>query len=498
MKSSTVSQASPVGAVSVQPFEPTVGQIPLCVDLDGTLVQTDTLWESLALLARRPRDLLRCPLWLLGGRAYFKRKVAEVTQVNPTMLPYRKEVLSFLQEQREMGRKLILATAADERIARGVAEHLGIFDAVICGNGVVNMKGKAKLEAIRQMCPEGFDYIGDSMVDLVLWGRAEHAYLVAPTHRVLKRARALGRPVEVLAARENVVAALFRAIRPHQWVKNLLLLLPLILSHQVTSLSKLLIVLLGIVAFNLCASAVYVANDLLDLENDRRHMSKRCRPFASGRLPLSYGPPLVCLSLMLAASLSVICLPWSFVPVLGLYAVTSMAYSLYLKRLLLLDTMALAGLYTLRILAGGTAAGVPVSSWLMAFSMFLFLSLAFAKRYTELISLERTATTQKTQIQGRSYRVEDIRIIESVGPASGYTAVLVLALYINSDVVGTLYADPFRLMLICPLLMYWITRLWFFARRGALDADPVLFALRDRVSWHVGLAIGVVFLFAWL
>ena len=274
---------------------------------------------------------------------------------------------------------------------------------------------------------------------------------------------------------------MLKLLRPHQWVKNVLVLLPLVLAHELHSPAKWLAASLGFIAFSLCASAVYVVNDALDVEADRQHPSKRKRPFASGRVPLSYAPALVVL-LLIASGLICLRLPGPFGAMLILYFMLTLGYSLYWKTRLLVDVMLLGGLYTLRILAGGFAVQVPVSPWLMAFSIFLFVSLAFAKRYTELA---RAEVSELPGIKGRAYLVGDLRIIESVGPTSGYLAVLVLALYINSDIVRRLYPSPIFLWALCPLLMYWITRVWFFARRGAMDDDPITFAVRDRVSWYV-------------
>ncbi|MDB5295241.1 MAG: Decaprenyl-phosphate phosphoribosyltransferase, partial [Phycisphaerales bacterium] len=301
-------------------------------------------------------------------------------------------------------------------------------------------------------------------------------------------------PMELLPSRRGGAVAFVRpavrALRPHQWVKNALVPVPLLLAHRLPwdhpdplgdPLWQWARAVAAVAAFCLAASAIYLVNDLRDLEADRAHPTKRRRPFASGALPTAFGLPMVA-SLMAAMAGICALLPPRFALVLGLYVSLSLAYALWLKRKLLVDVFVLAGLYTLRLLAGGEAAGVGISRWLLAFSIFFFVSLAFAKRYSEL---QLMAAEGRTKASGRNYTLDDLRVIEGAGPASGYLAVLVLALYINdaSGAAGRLYAEPFFLWLLCPLLMYWVSRVWFLAGRQMLDDDPILFAVRDKVSW---------------
>lgn len=289
--------------------------------------------------------------------------------------------------------------------------------------------------------------------------------------------------------------SLIRAMRPHQWMKNLLLFLPLVLSHQVGDRHKLAAALLAFAAMCLCASAAYIFNDLRDIESDRRHPTKRLRAFASGKVSVHGGIVLAVVALVAAFALSSLLLPWRFTALLGLYFVLTTTYSLWLKSRLLVDVMVLAGLYTLRIIAGAQAVDVPLTMWLLAFSMFVFLSLAFVKRYSELIEAEHSG---EEEARGRNYRVSDLRIIEAVGPASGYLAVVVFCNYLNSDIVRSLYRHPQVLWLMAPLLLYWLTRLWFLARRRILHEDAILFALHDRVSILTALVAVIVVLIAWL
>jgi 4-hydroxybenzoate polyprenyltransferase len=326
------------------------------------------------------------------------------------------------------------------------------------------------------------------MADVPIWRAAAEAHVVAPGPFVRRAAAQLGKPVHLHAQRRDHARAVWRALRPIQWVKNVLLFVPLVLAHELGDTQKLLACCLAFSALSACASAVYVLNDMLDIEADRHHPVKRRRPFASGALPIYYGPLLVVGCIAFGLTLSLATLPVAFAAYLGLYLVVNCLYSFWLKQKLVLDVLLLAGMYVLRIIMGGVAADLVVSEWLMALSMFLFTSLAFAKRHSELA---RLSDEQQRSARGRGYVVSDLRLIESVGPASGYLAVLVLALYINSEnaTMKQLYAHPRALWLICPLLMYWVTRLWFVVSRRELDEDPLLYALRDRVGIAVGIAI---------
>ncbi len=453
---------------------------PLCVDLDGTLIKTDLLFELFLLLVkRRPLDLFRVPGWLLKGRAYLKQKLAASVTLDVTCLPYREPLLSFLREQKAAGRSLTLATAADERVAGRIAEHLGIFDAVVASDGVTNCAGRHKLAALTERHGgNGFVYVGDAAVDLPIWRQAEGAILVAGGTRfegqlsnVERTFTDAPRPKEVL-----------KAIRLHQWAKNVLLFIPLVLAHEVANLPLLGAALAAFVAFGLLASSVYVQNDLLDLEADRHHARKRFRPFAAGTLPIRFGLLLAPLLIVLSVATALF-LPPAFIAVLGLYFVTTVSYSFYFKRKPILDVLLLSLLYTLRIVAGGAAIGVAVSPWLLAFSMFFFLNLAYVKRFSELRELPG-----ESSLRARGYTRTDLEGLADLGVSSGYVSILVVALYINSPEVRTLYATPEALWLLCPLLVYWVSRVWLLARRGKMHDDPVVFALRDRVSYAIGAA----------
>ena len=457
---------------------------PLCVDLDGTLIKSDMLWESLVrLLRRNPLYLLAVPYWLLGGRARLKDQLARRVTLDAARLPYHEPFLAFLREQQRAGRQLLLVTASDRRMAEPVAAHLGLFAEVLASDGKTNLRGRNKAAHLAARFGErGFDYAGNSSIDLPVWARARQALVVNARPGLELRARQVGQVGGVFPATAPAGPAWVSALRPHQWVKNLILFVPLVTSHKITQAPLVLEALLGFVAFCLCASAVYVVNDLCDLDADRRHPTKRDRAFAAGALPLSTGliaiPVLLAAAGVLASRLS-----WPFGAVLALYLVLTTVYSAGLKRVALVDVFCLAGLYTIRLVAGHAATGVAYSAWLLVFSMFIFLSLALVKRFVEVDA----ARAQETpNIHGRGYVAGDARLVAALGAASGYMAVLVLALYVNSQEVRVLYQQPLLLLLVCPLLLFWISHVWLIAHRAEMHEDPIVFALRDPASYVVG------------
>ncbi len=465
-------------------------ELPLCVDLDGTLIRTDLLLESvLRLLGRNPLCLFMLPVWLLRGRAVLKAEVAARVELNPAALPYDAALLNWLRTERARGRDLWLCTSANERLAGEVASHLGIFAGVLASDPQHNLSGRSKSQRLVSLFGDrGFDYCGNERRDLAVWQHAHGAIVVNGSAGLL---RSTARVVPVLGTfspRLPQWRALVRAVRAHQWAKNVLILVPLLAAHRATDLTALATTLLALVAFSLCASAVYVLNDLLDLEADRNHPRKASRPFAAGEATIAAGLALMPVLLGAAASLASF-LPVNFRLVLAAYFALTLAYSLNLKRRVLLDAMALAGLYTLRIIAGAAATAIPLSFWLLLFSVFLFLSLALAKRYAELDELRRQ---HRLRAAGRGYQTDDLPILRSMGTASGYLCVLVLALYINSPEVGALYHRPRVIWLLCIVMLYWISRLWVVAQRGKLHDDPVIYALTDRVSLMTGVMAALI------
>jgi 4-hydroxybenzoate polyprenyltransferase/phosphoserine phosphatase len=463
-------------------------RIPLCVDLDGTLIRSDLLWEgAVVALKRRPWIALLFPLWLLRGRAHLKRRIAQSALVSPDTLPYRQEVLEFCRQERDRGRRLVLVTAADEGPARAVASHLDLFDEVLASDGRRNLSGTSKRDELAgRFGPRGFDYAGDSRKDLAVWADSREAIVVAPGPGLEKAARDTARVGRVFHPEGSRLLAFLRALRPYQWAKNLLVFVPVTAAHQVTDPAQLRAALLAFVAFSLCASAVYLLNDLLDLEADRNHPRKKGRPFASGALSIPFGLVMVPLLLALAVAASIPLRPL-FLAVLAVYFAVTLAYSLGLKELAIVDVLTLAGLYTLRILAGAAATWVPPSFWLLAFSMFIFLSLALVKRNAEL-----RVMFAKGRAGARGYRVEDLPVLQALGAASGCLSVLVLALYVNSGTVENLYRRPEAIWLLCPLLLYWIARIWLKTHRGLMHDDPVIFAMSDRVSQILLVVAGLI------
>jgi 4-hydroxybenzoate polyprenyltransferase/phosphoserine phosphatase len=466
---------------------------PLFVDLDGTLIKGDLLLESgIALLRHSPLALLRAPYWLLHGRAALKAQIARRVHLATEELPATSDLLAYLRHERAQGRKIYLATASDRILACAVAERFGLFDGVLASDGRSNLKGSRKLDAIREVVGDApFDYAGNDRADLRVWRHARHALVVNAPPRIAARAARLCPVEHVFGERTSRFRTWLRALRVHQWAKNLLLAVPALTAHTLDWPSA-ASVLLAFLGFSMAASSVYVVNDMLDLEDDRRHPRKRLRPFASGELPLVQGvlvaPVLFVAALALAAWISS-----GFLLTLLAYLALTFAYSLVLKHYMLLDVMLLAALYTIRIFAGAAAISVDVSSWLLGFSMFAFLSLALVKRSSELVALQQAA---RTAASGRDYRVGDLEALTSMGSAAGCAAVVVLALFVNTPEVALRYQRPQLLWLLCPLVLYWLSRLWMKTRRGEMHDDPLVFALRDRASWIIGAAMVAVSLAA--
>lgn len=463
----------------------------LCVDLDGSLLATDILWESiLVLLKKQPWMFFVFPLWIAKGKAYFKRQVSSQVKLNAANLPFRQDVLKYLYEEKKRGRDIVLATASDLEAAQEIAQHLNLFDKVIASEGVTNLSGHNKRKVLEENFSEnGFEYIGNGTVDLPIWQVAKGALIVQPTKRLLKKAGRTASVARIFTVPQNRLQAVFKAMRPHQWVKNLLIFVPLVMAHKVADITLFIKSCYAFAAFSLCASSVYLLNDLLDLDSDRQHPKKKLRPFAAGTLPIPVGIFAVPTMLLVSFFFAYWALPLMFLALLGCYFIVTTLYSVYFKRIAILDILILAGLYSFRVLAGGVAVDVKISAWLLAFSMFLFLSLAIVKRYTELAMLELNG---KKNTAGRGYRLDDMQVLQSMGTASGYLSVLVLALYINSQEVTVLYNHPMVLWLICPLLLYWITRMWFLANRGEIEDDPIVSTIKDPFSYGIGAAIAIL------
>jgi 4-hydroxybenzoate polyprenyltransferase len=498
---STPTQSGYVAAAATQ-------VVPLCVDLDGTLVKSDTLVDTVIVLARQsPASLLRFPQWIGQGKASFKRNVSELAEIDVVHLPYNKPLLEYLRQQHAEGREIYLATGADTLLAERVAAHLGIFAGVMASDGSVNLTGHNKLTAFREKFPGGFCYIGNARPDVALLTNCIQP-MVANPHRSLSAGLRSAHVVPVRTFNDSAspLKSWLKAIRLHQWAKNVLIFLPFLLAH-VRAAGPIAAAALAFFSFGLAASATYIVNDLLDLEADRHHPRKRRRPFAAGDLSPFVGVA-TALSLTIALQLPHVLTRFSpqfpqngqgkFLEWLVFYVVATTAYSLRLKRMVLVDVIVLSGLYTVRLLAGSAAAGVPVSPWLAAFSIFFFLSLAFVKRFSELEGLRlRNEAAGTVAVKGRGYRLSDLEQLRSFGTSSGYASVLVFLLYIgNLDAAAKLYVHTTRLWLLVPVLLLWISRLWLQASRGELHEDPVVYAVTDKRSLLLGVLVVAIVLAA--
>lgn len=464
---------------------------PLYVDLDGTLFPGDTLWESAFLLLReRPLVALTLPLRCLAGPAAMKRWLSLHVVPDVTLLPYRPILLDRCRIEHRAGRRLVLATAAHERIAHAVAEHLGCFDAVIATNET-NMKGVHKLQAIQQDARGPFWYAGDCSADLPIW-RAASGAIVTGSAAQWNDNRLPTAIIQRVTDDRYRLHALAKALRPHQWVKNLLVFLPLLAAHQVFSVEQWQLALIVFVAFCLCASSVYVLNDILDIENDRSHDRKRHRPFAAAVIPVALGvtvaPLLVATAMALAWYVS-----RGTAAVLVMYYLATFAYSIDLKRRVLLDVFVLAGLYGMRVVAGAVAIDVSISPWLMAFTSFFFLSLALGKRAAELRDAKASGGDE---VKGRGWQTIDLPFVTAAGIAAAFTAALVVGLYVTGSTAQQLYSKPVFLFGTIPVILWWCCRFWLEASRGGVRDDPVVYAINDRGTWVVVALLSALFLAA--
>ncbi len=445
------------------------------------------------MLKKKPFKVFCLPLWLLKGKAALKTKLAAEVTLDVTSLPYSPGLLAWLTTEKQEGRTLWLVTGSAKKIADAVQAHLQLFDEVHATDSTTNLTSVRKAAFLEsKLGNHGFDYAGNSKADLPIWNISRKAYVVNAPASVARKAKAIAHVEHSWNDRLPLLKALLKAIRPHQWVKNILIFIPVVTSHQLMSESIMYGAAVGFMSFCLCTSSVYLLNDLLDLQADRVHPRKHLRPLAHGDLPIPVAlfciPLFFVLSAILALTVSSM-----FVLVLLAYVVATLAYSFALKQIPLVDVVMLAGLYTVRIIAGHAATGIVWSVWLLMFSMFFFFSLALVKRYGELKMLLQQ---NGQKIAGRGYKADDVELVSVLGVASGFIAVLVLALYITSDQVTILYRIPAVLWLLVPVMLYWVSRLWLLAHRGAVHDDPILFSLHDRVSYFLGGCIVAILLLA--
>jgi len=464
--------------------------VPLCVDLDGTLLKTDTLHE---LIVRAIKQhwwlLLVLPFLVLKGKAQFKKALSDKIALNPELLPYNEDLLQYLKQEKERGRQLILVTGSYQSTAEIIAEHVGLFDEVYGTDANTNLTGsdKAKL-LVEKYGDKGFDYAGNAEIDVKVWRHSRQNILVNCPDTLEEKLQQQVVFERVLDRRDLSATKILKAIRLHQWAKNALIFTPALTAHGLFNSENLGLLLLAFLAFGCCASFNYIINDLLDLEADRKHHTKKNRPFAAGTVSIQAGVVIGAVLLFLTL---IFCAPLSlrFAALLAIYFVITNLYSFKLKSVPILDISVLAGLYTMRVLAGAVAIMHEPSFWLIAFSAFLFFSLAIIKRLSELLYLQKQ--TDKP-VKARGYVAEDISTLQHFGSASAMAAILVLALYIDSPNVKELYTSPRHLWLLCPVMLIWLGRVWLVTGRGKMHDDPVVFALKDRLSWAIFAVAGLI------
>ena len=465
---------------------------PLCVDLDGSLVKIDTLHQTLFLLLRRkPASILRIPGWLLKGKAHLKDQVMRRVELDASALPYNSKLLTWLRKEHAAGRKLVLATASNYRTANAVSEHLGLFEEILASNETTNLRHGAKLAAIKERFPS-FGYVGNDKADFPIWDAADQIVLANPS-TAAKKGYAV-KAGHIFVEQRPALGMIVKAMRCQQWLKNILLFTPMLLAHRFGDPGAWIQSAIAFFAFGFAASSIYILNDLFDLSADQHHPRKCKRPFAAGDLSIATGSLMI--PLLVAASLFLgMLLPLAFLLVLIAYFVLTTLYSWWLKQVAIADVLMLALLYSMRIVAGSVATATAASGWFIEFSIFLFLSLALVKRTSELREMAQGAEENHAQRE-RGYRIADLPLLTGFGAASGYIAVFVFTMYLNSEKVSELYSRPQFLWAFCPLLLYWITRIWHLAWCGEVDDDPLAFAARDFQTYLVGALGAAALLYA--
>jgi len=470
--------------------------IPLCVDLDGTFIRTDMMMESIALLIlKRPFFLFIIPFWLLKGRYYLKSKLLEYVLPNIKLVPINPKIEEFVISERKKGRYIILVTASMQEIANQFKNYYNIFDEAIGSKDDINLVGKTKADyLINRFGRRGFDYIGDSDKDFYVWKSANIAHIVNQNERFINRLREItniGIVWDLLP--KSKFQNFISEIRTYQWTKNLLIFLPLILAHN-TNANVYINALLAFFSFSFAASAIYLFNDLMDLDSDREHSTKKNRPMAAGNFPIISAFRWI-LILIITSLLIALLLHKEFLIVLIMYLVITLVYSIKLKKIYIIDIVVLSILYTFRLIAGSFSTNIPISEWLAGFSLFFFLSMSALKRYVEI---KNNLDSDQKAIKGRAYITDDLQIIQNSGISSGLISLMIFFLYINSSKVVQLYNSPEILYLIIPLIVYWILRVWFLAHRGLMNEDPVLFAIADKRSYLFIISILLILMFSTL
>ena len=462
---------------------------PLVVDLDGTFINTDLLHEGIILLFKKnPLYIFLCLFWLTKGKACFKKNIFARVNLRYDLLPCNPELLVFLHKEYCKGRKLILATASPQVCARKIGEIYPIFDEIY-GTKKINLKGTNKLKVlIDEFGAFKFDYIGNSKPDLRIFTSSRYSYLVNPSKSLEKKTKSVSNLKHSWKSQKVGLKDYLKAIRAYQWIKNLLIFVPLITSHSFSSVSVILQATWAFFAFSFAASAGYIINDILDLDSDRAHPGKKFRPFASGKLSIPRGLSLAFILLVTGLFIAMQ-LNFFFSVILTTYFVISLSYSIYFKKILLYDVFILALLYSIRVFAGAVVISVSVSFWLIAFSIFIFLSLAFVKRYSELMKI---SNNRGLEDRGREYRMGDLGLLQIMGIVSGFLSVVVFSLYINSPEVYELYTYPKILWAISLLFLFWISRIWVITNRGNMTDDPIVFTIKDPHSYFIFSIVGLI------
>ena len=476
--------------MSVKPAipQPASSRPPLAVDLDGTLCRGDVFVEAiLRMLFAKPWRAPLLLLWASRGLANAKAKVAEAAPCDPADLPYHEPLVEWLKQERAEGRTIVLATASDRRVADPIAQHLGVFDAVIASDGASNLKSKRKAEALAGAFPDGFAYAGNERADLDVWKAATSAVVVSASPGLRRQVERRFTVEKSFPADTDPVSGLVKALRPQQWAKNVLAFLPLLVGQGWFDLPAWQHASIAFLALSCAASSVYLINDAADIDADRRHPRKRRRPFASGAVSpfvgIAFSGALFLTSLALGAAVGVLGL-------IALYLAASTLYTFWLKRKVLVDVFLLASLYTLRVVVGGAASGFVASSWLLAFSCFFFLSLALVKRVVEVRAQQSVGATTLAR---RGYHVSDGPILAMMGIGASFVSALVLALYTQSETVTAHYKAPLALWGLPAAIIFWLCRVWLKTARGEMTDDPLVFAFTDRVSWAVAAFAALAF-----
>jgi len=463
--------------------------IPLVVDLDGTFLNTDLLYESIVLLIKRnPLYVFLIPIWLLQGKIYLKKKLHQLVNLNFSLLPYNKNLLDFLEMEMDSGREIVLATASLQSNAVQVAKKFPMLFGEVCGSEMINLKGKKKLEfLLTKYGQAGYDYIGNSYADLPIFAESRHSFLVTDDKILTNRTKKVSNLQRRWSNHRNGFKDFLKAIRAYQWIKNLLIFVPLITSHSF-DLKNIISAFVGFIAFGMVASSGYLINDLIDLESDRAHARKCFRPMASGGLSIPFGVIITVILFSIGLAIAAL-LGLQFLLIVSVYFVLTLAYSLYLKKIAMADVFTLAILYSIRVIAGAILINVLLSSWLISFSMFLFLSLALVKRYGELYKVKDAG--EKVN-KAREYNLFDLQLLQTMGIASGFISVIVFSLYLDSHDVALLYSNPKPMWIISFLFLFWNSRIWLKASHGQMTDDPIIYTVKDKLSYLILCFIAVV------